>query len=479
MGNRGLSDTEIAVIKAMLIKGMHAQDICGYMFRPNRSLNPAGVYEIKSGKRGGEVAPFSVGQLEAWLKSHPYFGAIADADLVSELRKELRGILRPRKSGEGVVVDPVETSRVEFKETFHLQSFPDYCRSLIGYSNHAGGFIIFGITNDRRVVGQATQSFKTFDQKKLSETIKDLVSPSVRWTSFSMTLLEVEIGVLYAAEAELKPLVTLRNRDKVRGDTVYFRYEGETAPIRAGDLHAIIREREQLAIQAAISKLQQISGIGVENAEIVDASEGVSSTSSSPAIEPRAEDATTRVVVKKAGISDMDVLSDFINETQNLDPLAYLKQSAHEPVRWLPLFYYAGMTGLGQEAIVDELKRSPTSKPGTVRHMEQRLGGRLSAYNASAGGRPLAMLGSLKTGELPAIKDRSEARHFAMALMGLEDLKLCNPNVLRTALRRVVELYDKYSHDSAIGSSMRRSAARVDELIYGRSLLELWKQIKE
>jgi hypothetical protein len=255
MANRGLSDSEIAVIKAMLLQGMHAQDICGFLFKPNRSLNPAGVYEIKSGKRAASIAALSPGELDAWFKNHPYFGAIADADLVSELRKELRGLLRPRRTDGGVVVDPIETSRLEFKETFHGQSFPDYCRSLIGYSNHAGGFILFGITNDRKVTGLVTQAFKTFDQKTLSETIKDLVSPTVRWTSFSMTLLEIDVGVLYATEAELKPLMTLRNRDKIRGDTVYFRYEGETAPIRAGDLHAIIREREQLAIQAAIAKL--------------------------------------------------------------------------------------------------------------------------------------------------------------------------------------------------------------------------------
>lgn len=466
MAKRGLSDAEIAVIKAMLLKGMHAQDICGYMFRPNRSLNPAGVYEIKSGKYGNEIAPLNPDELETWLKNHPYFGAIADADLVSNLRRELRGILRPRRVDGRVLVDPIETSRIEFKETFHPQSFPDYCRSLIGYSNHSGGFIIFGISDSRSVEGLSNNSFKSFDQKHLSETIKDLVSPSVRWTSFSMTLLEAEVGVLFAAEAELKPLVTLRNRDKLRGDTIYFRYEGETAPIRSGDLHAIIREREQLAIQAAISKLQQISGIGIENSEVVD--------TSMEAVDPSAAAEGKRVVFQRTAMSDMDVLTGFVDDDHDLDPMMCLRQSAHEPVRWLPIFYYAQLSGCSRAAIIEEIKNSPASKPGSVRHMQQRLSGSISAFAPTLGAGPRGILENILSGMDPALPNVKVARHFAMSLTGLAGLGNLKSHMLRNTLHRILELYQEYDHDSAIGSAMRRSAARVDELLYGSRLIAKW-----
>ena len=473
MANRGLSDIEIGVIKAMLLKGMPAQDICGYMFRPNRSLNPAGVYEIRAGKRGAEVPPMTPDELESWLKNHPYFGTIADADQISELRKELRGLLRPTRSENQVLVDPTETARLEFKEAFHHLSFPDYARSLIGYSNHCGGFIIFGINNDRRIVGLKGQSFKNLDQKNVSELLKDLVSPSVRWTSFSMTILEMEIGVLYAEEAELKPLVTMKNHDKLKGSTIYFRYEGETAAIRAGDLHAIIREREQMAVQSAISKLQQITGIGLENSAIVDISSNELHTDSashgSAQVAAQESLGAPRVVVKKAGISDMDILLDFINAVETLDPIAYLRQAAHEPVRWLPLFFYARMTGLSDEAIIDELKRSPVSKPGTVRHMRQRLSSEISAFKSYIGGAPQTFLTQLQQGIIPEIRDRASARHFSMALSGIRSEAAPSEHVMRTALRRMVELYTRYSQDAAIGSNMRRSAARVDELLHGHS----------
>jgi hypothetical protein len=286
-----------------------------------------------------------------------------------------------------------------------------------------------------------------------------------------MTLFEAEVGIFYAEEADLKPLVTLKNQDKVKANTVYFRYEGETAAIRAGDLHAIIREREQMAVQSAISKLQQITGIGLENSAVVDlTSNELHTDSSNERHWGKAQEGTldtSRVVVRKSGISDIDIVIDFINTVETLDPLAYIRQSAHETVRWLPLFYYTNMTGLSPDAILDEIRRSPVSKPGTVRHMRQRLTGEISAFKSYTGGAAQAYLLELEQGGLPEIGDRRSARHFASALAGLTPDTPLSEHVMRAALRRVVELYGRYSNDAAIGSNMRRSAARVDELLYG------------
>lgn len=443
----------------MLLANMPAQDICGFLFRPNRSLNPAGVYEIKAGKRGSNIPPHSPAQLADWLHNHPYFGTIATADLVSDLRKELRGILRAKKDGDSIRVDPKETSQIEFKETFHLRSFPEYCRSLIGYGNHRGGYLVFGISDDRSVVGLQNQVFKNLDPKKVSELIKDLVTPTVRWVSFVMNIHDREIGVLFAEEAELKPLITIKNADKIKENVIYFRYEAETAMIRAGDLQAIIRKREHDAVQNAISKLQQIAGIGLDNAEIADSSR----MNGGDEVLSGGREA----VVKKSGISDLDILLDFVNGVEALDPVAYLLQSAHEPVRWLPIFYYAKKSGMSAQAIVDEISNSPTSKPGTINHMRQRLTGQIRAYKDYTGAAPKAYLDALLAGDIPNPKDRASARHFAMCLVSAPDNVQIADAVLRTALRRMVELYSKYSNDSAIGSNMRRSAARADEILFG------------
>jgi hypothetical protein len=179
-------------------------------------------------------------------------------------------------------------------------------------------------------------------------------------------------------------------------------------------------------------------------------------------------------VVRKVGISDMDILLGFINDEKGMDPLAFLKQSAHEPVRWLPLFYYANLTGLNRESLIDELKRFDGSKPGTIRHMQQRLMGSARALVSNLGSGPLGILESVSKGAFPDVGDLRGARQFAMALTGLTELGTFKPHLLRAVLSRIIDLYEKHSHDSAIGSSMRRSAARVDELLYGQKLLERW-----
>lgn len=471
MANRGLTDQEISVIKGMLAIGMPAQDICGYMFRPNRSLNPAGVYEIKAGKCGASIAPLGDTEVETWIKSHPYFGTIATADRISDLRKELRGIIRVQRASDGsVYADPAETACLEFKETFHPKSFAEYCRSLIAYANHQGGFIVFGVSDNKKVVGLKGQGFRSFDPKAVSELVKEIATPSIRWHAFSMTALEVEIGAFYAEEAEIKPIITLKNIDKIKANTVYFRYEGETAQIRAGDLQNIISDREKMAVQSAISKLQQISGIGIDSAQIVDAS-------FPPHVDPTADlvptndvsiQNTKNIVIRESGITDNDILLAFINDSPPNLPLLYLQQSSHESVRWLPLFYYGRLTGLSRDAIVAELKKFPGAKHGALSHMQMRLERKISAYKPYVGAKSGLHLAKLKSGEIPVFADRRAARNFAMALITLPDNMEIPATVLRAALKSILDAYHAYNKDAAIGSSMRRSAARVDEVLYGQ-----------
>lgn len=465
IANRGLSEDEIGLIKGMLAAKMSAQDICGYMFRPGRSLNPAGVYEIKSGKFGSVIAAKSDGQVSDYIKNHPYFGEIATADRIAELRKEVRGMLRLQKDDARSYVEPKETERLEFKETFHLKSLPEYARSLIGYANNSGGFIIFGIKNDNTIVGLKTDSFKKIDPQKFTSFLKDTVQPAIVWRSFQFTFNELEIGCLYAEESENKPHITNKNASSVKANQIYYRYSGETAVIRPGELFAIIHERENDAIQHAISKLQQIVGIGVNDAEVVES--GPSDATSGPEtilIE--------KEVIKKSSLNDSDIIDDFIAGSLQAEASTYIEQAAHESVRWLPIYFFMKEGGLSREDVSALLDQSAVAKPAAKRHIKDRLNGKTEAFKSYIGAGERYCIKQLKEGNIPNDNSLSKARQLSNCLTGLSEIEPFEPPFLRAVLSQIVSDFAKHGQDSAIGSHMRRSAARVDELVYRAAVVE-------
>ncbi|MBX7496459.1 ATP-binding protein [Qipengyuania sp. 6B39] len=460
MANRGLTDSEIALVKGMLARGMPAQEICGFLFRPNRSLNPAGVYEIRSGQIGGQIPAASAADTQHYLENHPYFGEMAVADRIAELRKELRGILNFRKDGDNWVADPKESARLEFKETFHLKSLADYSRSLVGYANNSGGFIVFGIADDQRILGLQNDHFRKLDSKKFSEFLKDTVNPSIPWGSFQFTFRGFELACLFAHESEEKPHMTLKNAGSMKANQTYYRYEGETAVIRAGELSAIIRRRENDAVQHAISKLQQIAGLGIRAAEV-----------SVPSENPDAV-IVEREVVRKSTISDRDILADFINANLNASPSDYIEQSAHEIVRWLPIYYYMNEGGLAKRDVEELLKVSKIAKPGGSKHILDRVSGKASAYKQYVGRGERECLKELRSGKIPKESDLKKARHLSGCLMCLESKENFDGPFLKAVLNQSLHDFEAHGQDPVIGSNMRRSAARVDELIHGETVKE-------
>jgi hypothetical protein len=67
----GLTEREIALIKAMLLlgknSGFHSGRIQSYFSRPDRNVNPARIYEIRDGKLGADIPPASETELHDFL----------------------------------------------------------------------------------------------------------------------------------------------------------------------------------------------------------------------------------------------------------------------------------------------------------------------------------------------------------------------------------------------------------------------------
>lgn len=94
-------------------------------------------------------------------------------------------LIRVRENGSDLHVLTRESATKEFKENFTWGSIGLYARTMAGFANARGGYILFGITdNPRRAVGlseKARSDFDNLDQAKLTEGLNELFSPEIHW----------------------------------------------------------------------------------------------------------------------------------------------------------------------------------------------------------------------------------------------------------------------------------------------------------
>lgn len=75
-----------------------------------------------------------------------------------------------------------ESNTVEFKESFNKNSTAKYAKTMAAYSNNRGGYIIFGVKdNPRMIIGLKNDNFENMSQEQFSETINSLFAPAMDW----------------------------------------------------------------------------------------------------------------------------------------------------------------------------------------------------------------------------------------------------------------------------------------------------------
>lgn len=112
-----------------------------------------------------------------------------------------------------------ESTTVEFKEAFNKQNIAQYARTMAAFSNNQGGYIIFGVTdNPRIVVGLKNDNFDNLNQEKMTNTINDIFSPAIDWDCGCINIsskdkegavsnVSKKIGWIYTKISEFKPVI--------------------------------------------------------------------------------------------------------------------------------------------------------------------------------------------------------------------------------------------------------------------------------
>lgn len=254
----GLQEYEVSIIKRMRHEDLRRDYIFSFLSAPGRKLSPARISEVDNGQIGKDIPMASKAEMERFIKrklnqfkeinSNEFQGPLSAVSIHEALNWFT-------KDQSDLLSD--ETEIVEFKTQFdsdkpHVLA---YLKTMAAFSNHTGGYIFFGISKNRNVVGINESDFRDVNWDRFESFAREHFEPFFAWDK---TLFEYEgkcLGVVYTVETRSKPIVCRKSYDNVLSEgAVYFRYRGKTEPIRAGDFRQMLSDRDEQIRRRAIGK---------------------------------------------------------------------------------------------------------------------------------------------------------------------------------------------------------------------------------
>jgi hypothetical protein len=137
---------------------------------------------------------------------------------------------------------------------------------MAAFANREGGYLMFGIRDrPHEMDGMLNNKLDELDPRVLSQFLQNHFSPNIDWEHRVHEVGGKRFGLIYVWSTKRKPVVCQASNSKGKGlrdGDVFYRYQGETRLIGAGELHAIIDdriERERKSWQDLLKRTAQIS----------------------------------------------------------------------------------------------------------------------------------------------------------------------------------------------------------------------------
>lgn len=508
MGRRSITDVEIGLIKAMLLRPMKNKDIQFYFNRQDRAVNSGRITQIRDGTYGPEVPTASEQDLNTFLSS---FKPADIGAIVSEILPPREPTLSERalalftKDRAGWMLTSHETDRIECKETFCLRPearFADPLRSIAGLANNGGGFIFFGVAElpdgTLWATGLPNKSFQQTDPAEINRCLAGALHPVPTFTTFTITLGEAEVGVIYVEKHDHPPVMAIKNiNTEIKEGAIYYRYVGETRVIKPGELQQIISYREQKAV-AEFSR--RMARIAVGSAATLDLDTGkvegrqgsflideqllpkiqflrhgqFNEETGAPALRLIGDVSPVKSGERetiRSNVTSEAVLLNFLKVTSVAEPLQYVVHSAHTARAWLPLFYYVEASKLPVEDVVSTLLAERATYKQRRNAAVARLNGIGPLALNRAVGKVQSTLLSLLNGEIAAPLHINEVAMVAQAIQAIPPAQTVDYGWLKNILLAAYDLTNETTDQHKLARSMvYRAACRLDELEFSHSV---------
>ena len=495
MARRSVTDEEIGLIKAMLARDVKNRDIQFYFNRQDRPVNSGRITGIRTGSYGPNVPVASEAALNTFLANFTPANVGAVVEIPQPAPQTIADRVRQRfrqREDRHWYLDGGETAEQECKEIFDPRRLSPLIRAIAGLANNRGGFIFLGVRNaDCRAVGLSDDSFHNTDIASIANKVKTYLTPTPIFSKDTITVGNLKVGFVHVEKHDHPPVIVCRDGDGLEDGTILFRYPGQTARIKFGDLHAMLRERDRSAHSKLLSGAARLSEIGTDKALIVDTREGTVTAGETTITIDREladqlefiregefderEGAPTLRLMGDVRVVDSDgrinvriegrvltpdlVVRAFLNKEKVRFPFEYIRVSALVQRHWLPLFYFIHLTGKPIEEAISVLDNTQAAYLPSKQKALERLRGALSAYSPLSG-HALPVGQEIMRGEIEGIGDRHDPTLIARAIQSL-------PNDCEN-LAPLFDLLDGLHGVSLSNAPVRgaiyRAACRLDEI---------------
>ncbi|MBR4462667.1 MAG: ATP-binding protein [Erysipelotrichaceae bacterium] len=255
-----------------------------------------------------------------------------------------------------------ESNVVEFKESYNKNNIPKYAKTMAGFANNRGGYILFGISDAPRIVkGLNNFNFDNLNQERFTDSLNSLFEPEIVWDSgiidINVPINENQaetkrVGWIYTYESDNKPIIAIKTNEseKISSGDIYYRYRARTQKIKYTELSKIIENRLVKEREHIIKLLEIIRKSDTANLGIINYSSGHLTTP-----------------------YGVDVSFDRKLITQVLKKAKYIKEGSFNEIDGIPVLKVTGNIDLAEEIPVPEGNPDETH-PFIQKQLAEQLG---------------------------------------------------------------------------------------------------------
>lgn len=279
-----------------------------------------------------------------------------------------------------------ESNNIEYKQTFHFESFDDHARTFAAFANAKGGYFVFGVDDEtRELLGLQDDKFDKLDPAIPTRFLNNKFAPEIYWTSHLHAFDGKLFGLIYVYPSSNKPIIALENGERIVEGQIFYRYNGSTESIRYAEIRQIMEDIRRTEQKLWLRHMRRLATLGVDNAAVFSFDDGIAHAKGgafiidaellsqiqflregefkerigAPAVKIVGEaevlatgmisQSTSRLSAK--ALTELDIYEVFLERQVPQSPKEYIRAICSFSSIYLPIYYFAHLAQLTMEGL--------------------------------------------------------------------------------------------------------------------------------